>query len=141
MSTPVQSEKEIAVAEKNKPAQTALLNVTTSISSGTSIKIRWIRIIKDGSANRLLFAGTPSGSSSLTGGYFDTDHAQFSAWFGLLLDSFNSSDASPVYVTFTSNLTYRRNYTYYEQISWPAYTPPEFPAFTSLNLPLTDSLS
>lgn len=129
------------MAEKSKPAQTAELNVKTSTTNGTSIKIRWIRIVKDGSSNRLFFAGTPSGSSSLTGGYFDTDHAQFSTWFGLLLDSFNSSDASPMYVTYTSNLSYRRNYTYYDQISWPAYTPPEYPAFTSLNHPLTDSLS
>lgn len=129
------------MAEKNKPSASAEIELTSLTASGTAIRIQWIRIVKDGGAKRLFFAGFPTGSTSLTGGYFDTNHSSFNTWFSLLLASFNSTDASPVYVTFTTDITSRRNYTYYEQISWPPYTPPEFPAYTSLSHPLTLSLT
>ena len=108
--------------------------------SGT-IKIRWIKIVTDNGTNRLFYAGTPTGSGNLQGGYFDTNDSNFTTWFNKLLASFNSADSSPTLVTYDYNTSNRRVYVYYEQIDNPAPTPPETPSYGSVSHYKTNSIT
>ncbi|MFO0814340.1 MAG: hypothetical protein U0796_14050 [Gemmatales bacterium] len=123
-----------------KPSKSGLL---TTSDNGT-IKIRWIKIIEDnatGGGKKLLFAGTQTGSTNLQGGYFMTSSSSFDTWFALLLASFKSTDGAPVMVTYTTDPSVSRRYSYYEEISGNPISIPDPVPVTALILRNTTALT